>query len=189
MKILLVDNYDSFTYNLYQYIAEFCSNVEVYRNDEITLDNVIKISPDKIIISPGPGHPRDSKVSFEIVKNINNIPILGVCLGHQAIGLAYGSDITYAKNLMHGKISLIKHTNNDLFNDIPEIFEATRYHSLVINNDAINEKLEVIAFSEDDKEIMAIKHKEFPIYGVQFHPESYQTSVGKKIIKNFLEVI
>ncbi|HOJ36966.1 MAG TPA: aminodeoxychorismate/anthranilate synthase component II [Ignavibacteriales bacterium] len=189
MKILLIDNYDSFTYNLYQYIAEFCSNIEVYRNDEITLDNVLKNSPDKIIISPGPGHPRDSKVSFEIVKNIHNIPILGVCLGHQAIGLAYGCNIIYAKNLMHGKTSLINHNNSKLFYDIPEIFEATRYHSLVIDNNSVNEKLEVIAFSEDDNEIMAIKHKKFPIYGVQFHPESYQTSVGKKLIKNFLEVL
>lgn len=189
MKVLLIDNYDSFTFNLYQYIAKYCDAVEVFRNDQINLNDIDSIKPDKIIISPGPGHPKDSKISFEIVKNVKNIPILGVCLGHQAIGLAFGSNITYAKNLMHGKISKVEHHNTLLFKDIPDVFEATRYHSLVIDKNNFSNELDIIAVSKDDDEIMAVKHKIYNIYGVQFHPESYQTYYGEKIIKNFLEVI
>jgi len=187
MKILLIDNYDSFTYNLLQIIGQFTTDMIVVRNDEISLNEVKNLNPDRIIISPGPGKPQDSKISFEIVKNINNIPTFGVCLGHQALGLAYGAKIIKAKNIMHGKVSKIIHNNDKIFNVIPKKFEATRYHSLLIDSFDFPDELQILATSEEDNYIMAIKHKKYPLFGVQFHPESYQTNYGNILIKNFIE--
>jgi anthranilate synthase/aminodeoxychorismate synthase-like glutamine amidotransferase len=186
MKILVIDNYDSFTYNLVQMIGVFKCKMIVKRNDEITLNEIKEIKPDKILISPGPGRPEDSKISLEIIKELGNqIPILGVCLGHQAIGICYGGKVIKANQLMHGKISKINHNNKTIFKDIPQNFEATRYHSLIIEKDSIPKYLEITATSEDGT-IMGVRHKEFPVEGIQFHPESILTKEGKYLIKNWL---
>ena len=187
--ILVIDNYDSFTYNIVQYVGELGHKVIVYRNDEISIDNIKKINPDKIIISPGPKSPSEAGISVDVIKKFyNKIPILGVCLGHQAIGYAFGAEIIRAANVMHGKVSSIEHDSTSLlFKDIPESFEATRYHSLVISKKNIPDIINITAYSKDDDEIMAIELKGYNVYGVQFHPESVLTFQGKNIINNFLQ--
>ncbi len=187
--LLVIDNYDSFTYNLVQYFGELKADLKVFRNDAITIDQIKKLRPTKIVISPGPGRPEDAGVSVEIIKILSGtIPILGVCLGHQAIGYAYGGKIISAKRLMHGKTSLIEHDEKEIFKSLANPFEATRYHSLVIDPKFVPECLEITAWTKDqDREIMGVRHKEFPLWGVQFHPESILTKVGKQLLKNFLD--
>ena len=188
MKVLVIDNYDSFTYNLVQIIGMNNCKLIVKRNDEINLDDIKEINPDKILISPGPGKPEDSKISLEIIKHLGKeIPILGVCLGHQAIGISYNGNVIKAKQLMHGKISRIRHSGKSIFNNIPQNFVATRYHSLVIEKETLPSELEITATSEDGT-IMGVKHKNYPVEGIQFHPESILTAEGNNIIKNWLEL-
>ena len=185
----MIDNYDSFTYNLVQYFGELKADMKVYRNDEITLSDIRRMKPSKIVISPGPGRPEDAGISVEIIKKLaGEIPILGVCLGHQGIGYAFGGKIINAKRLMHGKTSKIEHKGTDIFKGLSHPFEATRYHSLVIDRKSLPECLEVTAWTIDDNEIMGIHHKTLPIWGVQFHPESILTIEGKKILSNFLKL-
>ncbi len=185
--ILMIDNYDSFTYNLVQYFGELGADLKVYRNDILSLKDIEKMNPEKIVISPGPGRPEHAGISVDIIKLFSGkIPILGVCLGHQAIGYAYGAKIVRAKKLMHGKTSLIEHDNTDLFRSIENPFEATRYHSLVIDEKTMPGCFSITARTEDDGEIMGIKHKKYPLWGVQFHPESILTVVGKELLGNFL---
>lgn len=187
--ILLIDNYDSFTYNLVQYLGELGARLKVYRNDKITLPEIKKIKPDHIVISPGPGRPRDAGISNQIIKEFaKKIPILGVCLGHQCIAEVFGGRIIRAKRLMHGKTSMIYHNKKTIFKGIKCPFEATRYHSLIVERKGLPENLEITAETKE-KEIMGIKHKEFPAWGVQFHPESILTGEGKKILKNFMQVL
>ena len=186
----MIDNYDSFTYNLVQYFGELGADLKVYRNDAITIEQIKKLKPEKIVISPGPGRPEDAGISVDIIKELGGkIPILGVCLGHQAIGYAYGGKIVQASRLMHGKTSLVDHDNKELFKGIPKPFEATRYHSLVIDKKTLPDCLEVTATTKDkDKEVMGVRHKQYPLWGVQFHPESILTKSGKDILKNFLQL-
>lgn len=184
--ILMIDNYDSFTYNLVQYLGALGEDIRVFRNDKITISKIKALKPKMIVISPGPGRPEDSGVSPEVVKKFaGKIPILGVCLGHQAIGYVYGGRITLAKNLMHGKTSLIYHNQKTIFKGIPNPFEATRYHSLLVEKKTLPGCLEVIAWTKEG-EIMGLKHRVFPLWGVQFHPESILTKAGKDILRNFL---
>ncbi len=186
MKILIIDNYDSFTYNLVHLVGRFEKDIIVKRNDKISVENIGQINPDKIVISPGPGRPENSKVSIEAIKVFGGkIPILGVCLGHQGIGYVYGAKIINAKKLMHGKTSQIDHSSQGIFKGLQQKFLAGRYHSLVIDRSTIPEQLEITAETSDG-EIMAVRHKEFRIDGVQFHPESVLTEVGYKIINNWL---
>ncbi len=186
--ILMIDNYDSFTYNLVQYFGELGADLKVCRNDTLTLQDIKTFRPERIVISPGPGRPEDAGISVSLIKEFaGKIPILGVCLGHQAIGYSYGGKIIQAKHLMHGKTSLITHHQKNIFKDIDNPFEATRYHSLVIEEQTMPVCLQVTAHS-DDGEVMGIEHKEFPVWGVQFHPESILTHAGKDILKNFLEI-
>ena len=186
MKILLIDNYDSFTYNLYHYISKFKKNVDVIRNDKINSNNILKKKYDKIVISPGPGNPDQAGNCLKIVKEVHKkIPILGVCLGHQIIGQVFGAKIITAKNLMHGKISKIKHNKKGLFKDIPNNFQATRYHSLIVDRKYLPKEL-VITAETKNKTIMGLMHKDFSVHGFQFHPESIGTKIGLKLIKNFL---
>ena len=186
MKILLIDNYDSFTYNLFHYISKIKKNVEVVRNDKIDGKTILRKKYDKIVISPGPGNPNQAGNCLKIVKEVyKKIPILGVCLGHQIIGQVFGGKITNAKNLMHGKISKIKHNKKGLFKNIRNNFEATRYHSLVVDRNTLPKSLLITAETKN-KTIMGLMHKEFDIHGVQFHPESISTKVGMKLIKNFI---
>ncbi len=186
--ILMIDNYDSFTYNLVQYLGELGQDLKVYRNDKITIAGIKKLKPDAIVISPGPGRPEDAGVSIDVIKELKGaIPILGVCLGHQAIGFAFGGKIIRAKDLMHGKTSLIYHTGESIFKGLPDPFEATRYHSLLVDTKAFPKELEVIAWTKK-KEIMGLRHKKLPIYGVQFHPESIMTKEGMQLLKNFLSL-
>ena len=186
--ILLIDNYDSFVYNLYQYVGEYGKKVIVYRNNQITIEKIKKLNPEKIIISPGPGRPENSGISCEVIEKFSGkIPILGVCLGHQCIGYVFGGKIVGAKKLMHGKTSLIYHSGKNIYKGLKNPFVATRYHSLVIEKKSIPSVLKVEAKSEDG-EIMGIKHKKYNVYGVQFHPESILTESGKKLIKNFLNI-
>lgn len=192
MKVLVIDNYDSFVYNLVQYIEEQHCTTEVHRNDEITIKQARALKPDRIVLSPGPGHP-DDPTMFGICKRIlldlsPKVPTLGVCLGHQGIISTYGGDVVQAQNIIHGKTSRIRHNDDGLFKGVDNPFEATRYHSLVGNRDTLPECLNVTAESLDDGEIMGVRHVKYPLYGVQFHPESILTTEGKKIIKNFLEV-
>lgn len=186
--ILIIDNYDSFVFNLYQYIGETGKKVVVYRNDKITIEKVKKINPEKIVISPGPGRPENAGISCEVIEKFaGKIPILGVCLGHQCIGYVFGGKIVGAKNLMHGKTSLIYHTEKNIYRNLKNPFTATRYHSLVIEKKSLPDVLKLEAESEDG-EIMGIKHKKHKIFGVQFHPESILTEEGKKLLKNFLSL-
>ncbi len=185
--ILIIDNYDSFTYNIYQYVGEINNNVQVVKNNQISIDELKKINPEKIIISPGPGHPKDSKVSLECIDLLSNdTPILGICLGHQAIGISNGAQVINSNQIVHGKTSAIEHNGDVLFKGLNSPFEATRYHSLIIDKKGLPSDLEIIA--ESDNMIMALKHKNKPMYGVQFHPESIKTENGLKIIENFLKL-
>jgi anthranilate synthase component 2 len=191
MKVLVIDNYDSFVYNLVQYIGELGAETIVYRNDQVNLQELIKLKPDRIVISPGPGTPEDEKyfgVCTAILQTLSpNIPTLGVCLGHQGIICAFGGKITHAKKLMHGKTCIIKHDQKGIFKGVRNPFSATRYHSLAGKRDSIPPSLQITAEAMDDGEIMGIRHVKYPIYGVQFHPESILCEDGKLIIKNFLE--
>jgi anthranilate synthase component 2 len=189
--ILMIDNYDSFTYNLVQYLGELGVAVEVRRNDALSVADAAALKPAGIVISPGPCTPNEAGISVDLIKKLgSNIPILGVCLGHQAIGQAFGGRIVHAGQVMHGKVSRIRHTGQGVFRGIPDGFEATRYHSLVIAKDSVPDCLEVTAWTEDDKggveEIMGVRHKTLPIEGVQFHPESILTQHGHALLKNFL---
>jgi anthranilate synthase component 2 len=191
MKVLVIDNYDSFVYNLVQYIGELGAETVVYRNDQITLSEAAKFKPDRIVISPGPGNPEDDKF-FGVCKAILQtlspvIPTLGVCLGHQGIIHAYGGKVVHAKKLMHGKTCTIRHTQRGIFSGVRNPFNATRYHSLAGERDSIPECLQITAEAIDDGEIMGVSHFKYPIYGVQFHPESILCEDGKLIIRNFLE--
>ncbi len=184
--ILIIDNYDSFTFNIMQYIGTLGKKSSVVRNDQITIDE-IPSNTSHIIISPGPCTPSQAGISVDIVKSYSNkIPILGICLGHQSIGQAFGSEIIKADNLMHGKTALIKHTGSPIFNNIPENFSATRYHSLIINEKKLSSELVTTARSEEDNYIMAVSHKEYPTHGIQFHPESIATEYGIDILRNFI---
>jgi anthranilate synthase component II len=186
--ILMIDNYDSFTYNLVQYLGELGAEVKVVRNDGITLDAIAALSPEKIVISPGPCTPNEAGISVPLVERFaGRIPILGVCLGHQSIGQAFGGRIVHAKTLMHGKTSQITHTNGGVFSGLPSPYRATRYHSLVIERETLPDCLEVTA-SSDDGEIMGVRHKTMTVEGVQFHPESIETEHGHRLLKNFLEM-
>jgi len=185
--LLMIDNYDSFTYNLVQYLAELGEDVRVFRNDQITLNQIADLSPEKIVISPGPCTPNEAGVSVDTIREFGgSIPILGVCLGHQSIGQAYGGEIVRAKQLMHGKTSLIHHTGQGIFKNLPSPFTATRYHSLVIERERLPDCLEITAWTEDG-EIMAVRHKQFALEGVQFHPESIMTENGHELLSNFLK--
>ncbi|HOK57109.1 MAG TPA: aminodeoxychorismate/anthranilate synthase component II [bacterium] len=185
--VLMIDNYDSFVYNLVQYFGELGEKIIVYRND-VSIKKIERIKFDRIVISPGPKRPENAGISCEIIEKFKDkFPILGVCLGHQCIGYVFGGKITYAKKLMHGKTSLIYHNGKDIFEGIENPFVATRYHSLVIEKESLPNSLEITAWTEDD-EIMGVRHKEYKIFGVQFHPESILTEEGKKILKNFLEI-
>ncbi|MDH3310527.1 MAG: aminodeoxychorismate/anthranilate synthase component II [Gammaproteobacteria bacterium] len=184
--LLMIDNYDSFTYNLVQYLGELGEDVHVVRNDQITVADIEKLGPAYIVISPGPCTPNEAGISVETIKKLGGkFPILGVCLGHQSIGQAYGGKIVRAKQLMHGKTSMIRHENKGVFAGLPNPFEATRYHSLVIEPDTVPDVLEVTART-DDGEIMGVRHKTLPVEGVQFHPESILTQHGHDMLKNFL---
>jgi anthranilate synthase/aminodeoxychorismate synthase-like glutamine amidotransferase len=187
MKVLLLDNYDSFTYNLAQYLGELGHAPTVRRNDEITLDDVAALAPDRIVISPGPGRPEDAGISVETIRRFGRTtPLLGVCLGHQAIGYAFGGDVVRAPVLMHGKISSVKHDGRGVFGGVSQPFVAGRYHSLVVA-DPVPAALEISART-DDGIIMGLRHREWPVHGVQFHPESVLTGEGRKILRNFLEL-
>ena len=186
MKILLLDNYDSFTFNLYHYISSLKTKVDVVRNDKITSKKIIEKKYDKIVISPGPGNPNQSGNCINILKTLHKeIPFLGVCLGHQIIGQVFGSKIVQAKKLMHGKTSLIRSKKIGILKNLPHTFEATRYHSLIIDRDSLSKDLEITA-ETDDGVIMGVQHKKFNIHGVQFHPESIRTKLGLKILRNFI---
>lgn len=184
--IILIDNYDSFTYNLVQQIGAFGATLEVFRNDKITVKEIEEKRPDHIIISPGPCTPKEAGISNEIIKNFSGkIPILGVCLGHQCIAYTYGADVVRARRLMHGKTSMIHHDGKTIYKELPNPFEATRYHSLIVKEDTLPDCLEVTARADND-EIMGIRHKQYALEGVQFHPESFLTEEGPKLLKNFL---
>lgn len=184
--ILVIDNYDSFTYNLVQYLGELGEAIQVYRNDQITPTEIAEAGPDKIVISPGPGRPTDAGISIQLIQELGGtIPILGVCLGHQAIAEAFGGEVVRADRLMHGKTSMISHDGKTLFSQLPSPFEATRYHSLIVRKESLPDILEISAWT-DAGEIMGIRHRSLPIEGVQFHPESILTGVGKDLLKNFI---
>jgi anthranilate synthase/aminodeoxychorismate synthase-like glutamine amidotransferase len=184
--ILVIDNYDSFTYNLVQYLGELGATIRVVRNDQITLDGIRELNPDHIVISPGPGEPDDGGISNDVIRELGpTIPILGVCLGHQCIGQVYGGNVTRAPRLMHGKTSPVYHGNDGLFNGVPSPFQATRYHSLIVE-EPIPDCLQIIAFTSEG-EVMGVRHKMHPVVGVQFHPESILTEHGKRILLNFIE--
>ena len=184
--LLMIDNYDSFTYNLVQYFAELGEDVVVHRNDEITVGQIEKMNPQHIVVSPGPCTPNEAGVSVAVIRHFaGKTPILGVCLGHQSIGQAFGGKIVHARLLMHGKTSLIHHHNTSVFTGLPNPFTATRYHSLVIERESLPDCLEITAWTEDG-EIMGVRHKMLPVHGVQFHPESILTEYGHDMLKNFL---
>ncbi|MFN0158769.1 MAG: anthranilate synthase component II [Bacteroidota bacterium] len=186
--ILVIDNFDSFTYNLVQLIGKVRNDIVVYRNTELTVEQIIALKPERILISPGPGRPEDAGVSVDVIKTLGmKIPTLGVCLGHQGIGLAFGGRVVHAPTLMHGRTSEVYHSARGIFAGLPSPFVATRYHSLVIAADSLPDALEISARTEDGI-IMGVRHKEYPIEGVQFHPESILTCVGEMIIRNWLQV-
>jgi anthranilate synthase component 2 len=190
--LLMIDNYDSFTYNLVQYLGELGADVQVHRNDRITVEEIERLAPEKIVISPGPCTPNEAGVSVETIRHFaGRVPILGVCLGHQSIGQAFGGRIVHAGEIMHGKTSMISHADTGVFRGLPQPFEATRYHSLVIEPASLPECLEVTAWTEDVQggmdEIMGVRHRDMPVEGVQFHPESILTACGHDLLRNFLE--
>jgi anthranilate synthase/aminodeoxychorismate synthase-like glutamine amidotransferase len=185
--ILVIDNYDSFTYNIVQELGELGADIEVARNNQISISEIRAMNPSHIIISPGPGFPKDAGISREVIRTFGTeIPLLGVCLGHQCIGEVYGGKVVHAPSLMHGKTSPVLHYGDAMFSDVPSPFIATRYHSLVVEHESLPDELEVIARTESG-EIMAVRHKQYPVIGVQFHPESILTDFGMKILQNFLE--
>jgi len=188
--VLVIDNYDSFTYNLVQCLGELGAELEVYRNDKITVKEIARKKPTHIVISPGPCTPREGGVSNDVIKHFaGKVPILGVCLGHQCIAYTFGGKVVRAKRLMHGKTSMIVHDGKTIFKGLQNPFEATRYHSLIVPEDSLPDCFEVTARAQDDpEEVMGIRHKEFPLEGVQFHPESFLTLEGPKLLKNFLEM-
>ncbi len=184
--LLIIDNYDSFTYNLVQYFGELGAEMKIFRNDAITIDEVKKLAPSRICISPGPCTPNEAGISLALIKELGpSIPTLGVCLGHQSIGQVYGGDVVRADRLMHGKTSPIHHDGTSVFKSIPDPFVATRYHSLIVKRETLPDCLEITAWTEE-QEIMGLKHKQHPVHGVQFHPESILTENGKKLLANFL---
>ena len=184
--LLLIDNYDSFTYNLFQYLSELGEEVSVVRNDQVSLDDIEARSPERIVISPGPGRPEQAGISNDVIRHFGErIPILGVCLGHQCLGYSYGAKVDVASEIKHGKSSLIHHDGKGLFTGLANPFSAIRYHSLVVINDSLPDCLEVSARTESGI-IMGLRHRQFPVEGVQFHPESIMTEVGKEILKNFI---
>ena len=186
--LLMIDNYDSFTYNLVQYLGELGEDIRVFRNDKITIHEIERLNPQRIVISPGPCTPKEAGISIELIKHFSGkFPILGVCLGHQSIGAAFGGDIIRAPRLMHGKTSMIYHDGRTIFEGLPNPFEATRYHSLVIRKQTMPDCLEITAWTDMD-EIMGVRHKGLIIEGVQFHPESILTKVGKDLLRNFLKL-
>jgi len=186
--IVMIDNYDSFTYNLVQYFGELGATVKVFRNDKITVDAVRKLRPGKIVISPGPGGPQDAGISCDVIREFSGkVPLLGVCLGHQCVGAVFGGTIIRAKRLMHGKTSQIFHNQKTIFTGVANPFTATRYHSLIVENKSLPSCLEVIGRTKEN-EIMAIKHRTLPVWGVQFHPESIMTEEGMKILRNFISL-
>ena len=187
MAILLIDNYDSFTYNLYQYLCELGADVQVARNDKITLEEIEGMSPERIVISPGPCTPEQAGISNDVLRRFGpRLPTLGVCLGHQCVGYAFGGTVGGAGEIMHGKMSLIHHTGEGVFSGLPNPFEAIRYHSLAVYRDDLPDDLEITAWT-DSGLIMGVRHKQHPIEGIQFHPESIMTKVGKDLLKNFLD--
>ena len=184
--ILVLDNYDSFTYNLVQYFGELGAELVVRRNDRTTIDEVEELRPEKICISPGPGTPDEAGISNDLIRHFGpRIPVLGVCLGHQCIGQVYGGEVVRAERIMHGKTSPILHEGDGVFRGLPIPFEATRYHSLIVRRETLPEELEVVA-ETSDREIMGLRHRQYPVHGVQFHPESIMTGEGKKLLANFL---
>ena len=186
--ILMIDNYDSFTYNLYQYLGVLGVEVEVRRNDTISLDAIEGMKPERIVISPGPGTPQSAGITISVIERFHRqVPLLGVCLGHQAIGAAFGGRVVHAARLMHGKVSEIQHDGKSIFHGVPDPFTATRYHSLAVERESLPACLEVSAVAEDG-EIMGLRHREYPVEGVQFHPESILTPEGMNILKNFLQL-
>ena len=190
--LLMIDNYDSFTYNLVQYLQSLGAEVKVVRNDAMTVDEIAKLAPERIVISPGPCTPNEAGVSLEIIERLGaNTPILCVCLGHQSIGQAYGGHVIRAGRIMHGKTSRIRHEGKGVFAGLPDAYEATRYHSLVVERSSLPDALEVTAWTENEdgsfEEIMGLRHREYPVEGVQFHPESILTEHGHALLKNFLE--
>ncbi len=186
--LLMIDNYDSFTYNLVQYFMELGEEVEVVRNDKLTLDEIAKMAPQRLVISPGPCTPKEAGISVEAIKRFaGKIPILGICLGHQSITEAFGGDVIRADRLMHGKTSPILHDNSGLFKDIPNPFTATRYHSLIARRETFPDCLQITAWTEE-QEVMGLQHKELPVWGMQFHPESILTTEGMQLLRNFLEL-
>ena len=190
--LLMIDNYDSFTWNLVQYLQSLGAEVEVARNDALTVDEIERMAPARIVVSPGPCTPNEAGVSVDVIQRLGpRIPVLGVCLGHQGIGQAYGGDVVRAGRIMHGKTSRIRHRGQGVFAGLPDAYEATRYHSLVVDKATLPERLEVTAWTENDdgsmEEIMGLRHREFPVQGVQFHPESILTEHGHALLKNFLD--
>jgi anthranilate synthase/aminodeoxychorismate synthase-like glutamine amidotransferase len=190
--VFVLDNYDSFTYNLVQYLGELGAEVEVRRNDQVSVSDIESLRPDRIVISPGPCTPQDAGISIELIRHFaSKLPILGVCLGHQAIGAAFGGQVVRAPNLMHGKTSEVKHDGRTVFRDLPSPMTATRYHSLIVSEKSLPNELEVSATTTDrdgSRVIMGLRHRQYPIEGVQFHPESVLTSAGKQLVANFLEL-
>ena len=191
--LLMIDNYDSFTYNLVQYFGELGEEILVYRNDKISIQEIEDLAPERIVVSPGPCTPNEAGISLELIEHFKGkLPLLGVCLGHQSIGQAFGGRIVHAKEIMHGKTSEIYHNNNDVFAGLDNPFTATRYHSLVIEQETLPDCFEVTAWTQTENgevdEIMGVRHKEYAISGVQFHPESILTSYGHELLKNFLEI-
>jgi anthranilate synthase/aminodeoxychorismate synthase-like glutamine amidotransferase len=186
-RVVVVDNYDSFVYNLVQYLGELGAEPTVYRHDEISVDELTDLAPDGIVISPGPGRPDDAGVSNAVIEQVGRqTPVLGVCLGHQCIGQVFGGDVVRAPEIFHGKTSLVHHQGQGVLAGLPEPFEATRYHSLVVAPDTVPDDLEITART-DDGTVMGLRHREFPIEGVQFHPESILTAIGKQLMSNFLQ--
>ena len=189
--ILMIDNYDSFTYNIVQYLGELGATVEVRRNDEISLDEIHQLEPEKIVISPGPCTPNEAGISMDVVRKFGqSIPILGICLGHQSIGQAYGGEVVRARRVMHGKLSKVHHDSRGVFQNLPNPIEVTRYHSLVVSKNSVPNSLDVAAWTEFEDgtfdEVMALRHRDFEVEGVQFHPESIKTQAGHQLLNNFL---
>jgi anthranilate synthase/aminodeoxychorismate synthase-like glutamine amidotransferase len=187
--VLVIDNYDSFTYNLVQYLGELGAVLRVRRNDQVTIDEIRAMAPEQIVISPGPGRPEDAGISCDVIRRFGpTTPILGVCLGHQAIGVVYGGTVCRAQAPMHGKTSTVVHDGRGVFSGLNAPFQAGRYHSLVIANDRVPSELEVAARTKEDNTIMAVRHRAYPVHGVQFHPESVLTDEGRRLLRNFLEL-